>query len=212
MIVLGLDPSLTGFGWVILDTSLPKIDWCLARGVHSTTADQLFLTRYIELRELVRSLISTWKPTKVGIESSVFGEQFSEGAYGLFLFTLEALYESRLDVLLLTPDQAKAQARFHLGRPQKWKMKKADMVEAAKKDLQLKGSLDNNIADAYWVGRTASRFWSLYEGLIFEKDLLPMEKSLLTETEFYKKTGKVKKASLISKEDSRFFIWSKVGK
>ena len=208
MIVLGLDPSLTNFGWAVHDTAL---DACVGRGRFQTPASMVFIDRYINLRESLRGLIQQTKPDRVGLESPIFNELWSEGMYGLFLFCCEALRIEGQDVVLFTPPQIKAHARLSLGRPKGWSMKKPDMVEAVKNVTGEKKRWNHNEADAYWAALVASRFWLLYDGVIQPGDLTKVEAQQFMLVKTYqrgKKAGITEKRGIIHREDDRFFLWS----
>jgi len=206
--VLGLDPSLTNYGWAVHDT---QSDTCMERGRFQTPASMLFVDRYVTLREKLRQLIQQVKPDRVGLESSVFNEFWSEGMYGLFLYSCEALRLEYQDVVLFTPPQIKSHAREFLNRPSGWDMKKPDMVEAAKKRSGTTAKWNHNEADAYWAAVVASRFWLLYEGLLDEASLTDAEKHQFTRVKTYirgKKAGITEHLGIVHREDDRFFLWS----
>lgn len=208
MLVLGLDPSLTNYGWAYHDTSTGD---CPDRGRFRTPAHQTFVFRYTTMRDNLRGLIQNKRPDRIGIESPVFQEIWSEGMYGLFLYSCEAFCLEKMDVVFFTPLQVKAHARLLLGRPKAWKMLKPDMVEAAKKVTGTKGYWNHNEADAYWVGRVASRFWELYEGTLSEGDLTEVEQAHFLKTHTYqrgKRAGETVKSGTIHREEDRFFLWS----
>ncbi len=213
--ILGLDPSLRNFGWTLISDE----GEFMSKGTMKTDAQMMFLDRYIYLREGLRDLLQTLKSDhpnevlRVGIESPIFNDLFSEGMYGLFLYSNEALMSERVDTVYLSPNQVKAHAHAFLNRPKGWKMSKSDMVEATKKATEGQGAKrwNNHQADAYWVGKSALRFWLLVEGKISEGDLSDLEKKHFTSLERYvrgKKAGKVKRKGLTHKEDDRFFRWS----
>jgi Holliday junction resolvasome RuvABC endonuclease subunit len=97
--ILGLDPSLRAFGWTLIDENLSIVD----KGLFSTEADIIFVDRYIYLREQLRTLIQSCKEKtdhlQVGIESPIFNDLYSEGMYGLFLYSNEALKLEKMDVV-----------------------------------------------------------------------------------------------------------------
>ena len=213
MRILGIDPSLTAFGWAMHDTT-PQLGAparCLNRGRFSTPAQMEFVSRYITMRESLRSLIRQEQPDKVGLEFPVFNNLFSEGMYGLFLYTCEALKTEGCDVVFWSPLQVKAHARETLGRPAKWQMMKPDMVEAAKSDTGGKGKWNHNEADAYLVARLAGRFWSFLEGSIPEDNLSTTERKYFAEVHTYTKgdrAGEVVQRGVMYRENERFFRWS----
>jgi Holliday junction resolvasome RuvABC endonuclease subunit len=213
--ILGLDPSLRNFGWVLIDDEGKFLE----KGMMSTTTKTMFVERYITLREGLREIVQGIKERypedtlRVGIESPIFNDLYSEGMYGLFLYSNEALMLEKVDTLYLSPNQVKAHAAAFLNRPKGWKMQKADMVDAAKKATEGQGakSWNHHQADAFWIGRAANRFWLLVEGVISTSDLSDLEKRHFTDYEKYqrgKKAGRVKRKGLTYKENDRFFRWS----
>lgn len=214
MKVLGLDPSLTNYGWAILDTDYELGDKrrCVAKGLFKTTARQEFITRYQSQRDSLKEVIQQYKPDTVGIEFPAFGMMFSEGMYGLFLFSCEALRDTYCDVVFWSPLQVKAHARLLIDRPKGWRMDKVDMVEAAKVDAGF-GRINHNEADAYHVARLSGRFWDFYLGNLTDKDLNKVELKYFSNVHTYqrgKKAGKTVKTGMMFREDDRFFLWSKL--
>lgn len=204
MKILGMDPSLRNFGWVVLDG-----DEVLARGRFQTDAKTLFIDRYISLRESVMSLISEHGIRYIGCEYPIFRDLYSEGMYGLFLYTAEAIKLSGGDVVYLSPGQVKAHARLFLGRPSGWKMEKIDMVEAAKK-ASPSPKWDHNEADAFWVARAAQRFWMFVAGDIQDCDLTRVERQQFADVRTPKRgrdAGKLVQKGILFREDERFFRW-----
>lgn len=212
MHVLGLDPSLTNYGWALHDTEAEGRDRVVDRGRFRTKpkdfADEV--TRYVYLRECLREKIAELDPDAMGIEHPVLNEQYSEGMYGLFLFSLEAIKHQAKDVVLIAPPQVKKWAFDLLGRPKGWKMGKSDMVEAAKEHAG-GGRWDHNEADAYLVGAFAGRFWDFYVGDINEDELTPYEKKTFTHIRTItkgKRAGQLEVKGFLHRENDRFFLWS----
>lgn len=211
MLVLGFDPSLTNFGWALHDTQATGSGRCLERGRFQTKAKMVFVDRYTYLRDQVSKLIQRTKPDKCGSESPVFGELYSEGLYGLYLYMMEAVKGVQADIVLFSPGQVKAHARESLKRPSGWKMMKPDMVDAAKLDTETRRAWDHNEADAYLVSRLAGRFWLFMGNQISLGDLTPVEKDQFTKTHTFlrgKKAGKTIRKGLQYREEDRFFLWS----
>lgn len=213
MHVLGFDPSLTNFGWALINTDEPigSPSRCLERGRFQTSSKTLFVDRYTDLRQKIRDLIQRMEVRRLGLEYPVFKSLYSEGMYGLYLYTCEALKAERCDVVFFSPGQAKAQAKALLGRPKDWKMMKPDMVEAAKKDTGTSRVWNHNEADAYWIARTAARFWQYLDGDITRKDLSPLELKQFSEVHTYTKgvrAGEIVQRGILYREDERFFRWS----
>lgn len=213
--MLGLDPSLTNFGWALHNDSavVGTPQRCIAHGRFQTPGSQEFILRYVSQRNSLRALIQKYGVTRVGLEFPVFDQLWSEGMYGLFLFVCEALREEKCDVVFWTPMQVKAHAREHFVdengapcRPLKWKMEKPDMVEAAAHDVGGK-SWNHNEADAYLVGVLGARFWKFLDGDLPAGDLTETETRYFTEVKV-PKVGKTIKKGLIYRENERFFAWS----
>lgn len=215
MYSIGFDPSLSNFGWSLHNTDGVGASRCLGKGRFQTSSKTLYVDRYCEMRENVQSLVERLGilhgVTRVGVEYPVFGELYSEGMYGLFLYTSEALRAAQVDVVYFSPGQIKAHAHDFLNRPKGWKMMKPDMVEAAKADTGGKGVWNHNEADAYWVARTAARFWMFHDGLLKLSDLTPAETKQFTEIRTYTKgkhAGETVQRGILYREDERFFRWS----
>lgn len=216
MLILGLDPSLTQYGWAYHDTSAPYGDpsRVIARGRFRTPSKMEFIDRYKSQRASLRELIRSRRPDKVGIEFPVFDNLWSEGMYGLFLYSCEALKDESCDVVFWTPLQAKAHAREAIARPPGWPMDKIDMVEAAYRDTTInpvgRGNWNHNEADAYLVAVLSGRFWEFLAGNIAESSLTQVEKNYFTRVHTYqkgKKAGKTERTGMIFREDDRFFAW-----
>ncbi len=215
MRVLGLDPSLTNYGWAIHDTNAPvgTPARCPARGRFRTPSKMEFIARYMSQRDSLRSCIREHKPDRVGIEFPVFGNLWSEGMYGLFLYSCEALRAERMDVVFWSPLQVKAHARDTLDRPKGWKMDKVDMCEAAKLDVGGGRNWNHNEADAYLVGVLAGRFWDLFDGRLGQGGLTPTEAKYFTHVHTYqrgRKAGRTVKKGVLHREHDRFFQWSRL--
>lgn len=216
MLVLGLDPSLTNFGWAAHDTSATGKARCPSRGRFQTSSKMLFVARYMEMRERLAALIREVKPDAMGIEFPVFNDLWSEGMYGLFLYSCEALRQERQDVVFLANNQIKGHAREFLDRPKVdgkvWKMMKPDMVEAAKVDTG-GGRWNHNEADAYLCAKLAGRFWLYERGEIGDSDLTPVEAHQFAKIHKFgprsKRAGEEVRRGLVYREDERYFKWSR---
>lgn len=211
MITLGLDPSLRGFGWCVHRSDVAGPNRIVARGHHSTSTKQVFVQRYMTLRSLVMRLLEDHPEVEVvGVESPPFGEMWSEGLYGLFLYVCEALYTHRKDVVFFDPVTLKLLAKLDPSI-RRGVMDKRAMVEAARADCALKGSFNHNEADAYHLARFAARFWSFRNGDLTEEELTPSETHVFCRTHTYqrgKKAGRTIKSGLLFREDDRFFRFS----
>ena len=212
MRVLGLDPSMRNFGWAIYDTEAEGLNHCVGRGRFGTGSRDLFVGRYIALREKLVQLIQENPCDRVGIEYPIFSDFYSEGMYALFMFCCEALLEVRKDVVFLANTQTKARVRKYLRRPKGLKIGKNDMRMAAKKHTGLT-RWSGDTADAYWAAYVAARYWQFHDGMIFQSDLDEVELHQFTRTHTFKKgkkAGETEKKGIIYRQGERFFLWSEM--
>jgi Holliday junction resolvasome RuvABC endonuclease subunit len=211
MISLGLDPSLTGYGWCVHDSTKVGPARIVAKGQFKTSAREIFVRRYKNLRESVRELLNTYAQIEcVGVESVTFGNTWSEGAYALFVMTNEAVYDCKKDVIYFDPLTVKLLAKQD-PKVRKGTMFKSDMVTAAKEDTGIKGRFNHNEADAYHIARFAARFWELDNGTLTEADLTPSEQHAFLKTHTYKRgkrAGETVRLGAAFKEGMRFFRFS----
>jgi hypothetical protein len=214
VITLGLDPSLTGFGWCIHDSDVVGPGRVVARGHRATNPKDIFVRRYVELRDMVLGLLREYPIVQaVGVESPPFGELWSEGLYGLFLYVNEAIYYSRKDVVFFDPVTLKFLVKLD-PKVVKGRMSKRDMVSAARADTGITGPFNHNEADAYHIARFAARFWEFLAGKITESDLTPSEQHVFVRTHTYlrgKHAGKTVRSGTVYRENDRFFRYSLLG-
>lgn len=213
MLALGLDPSLTGFGWCLHNSSEVGPKRVVARGRFSTSPKAIFVQRYIDLRNSVGEVLDTYSGIEaVGVESPPFGEQYSEGLYALFMMVNEAIYVRRRDVVYFDPGTLKMLVKEDPD-VRKGKMFKADMVAAAKLDTGITGKFNHNEADAYHLGRFAARFFEFVRGTITEADLSPAEHRSFARVHTFtrgKKKGETVQMGAAYKEGQRFFRFSEL--
>jgi len=214
MRVLGLDPSIRGFGWCIHDSSTIGVDRVFARGRWSTSPKTIWVERYVSLRKEVQDLLDRYLLIEaVGVESPPFGELWSEGLYALFLMVNEAIWSRRKDVVYFDPGTLKMLAKED-PTVRKGKMFKSDMIDAAKADTGIP-KWNSDEADAYHVARFTARFWMLLRGDISESDLTPSEYRAFLRIHTFtrgKRAGETVKAGAVFKENQRFFRFSELPK
>lgn len=212
MITLGIDPSLTGFGWVVFNSSVIGPERVIARGVVSTNAKELFLSRYGTFRAVVVALLDKYPEIEaVGLESPPFGENFSEGLYALFVYINEACYIARKDIAHFDPTTIKMLVRMDPS-VRRGTIDKSDVIEAVKAETGIK-IWNHNAADAYIIARSAARFFELYTGAIVEDELTPSEfRAYCRLHEFVRgaKAGKTVKSGMVFKEGKRFYRFSQI--
>ena len=209
MITLGVDPSLTGFGWCVHNGSVLGEKRVVASGVISTPSKQVFVSRYACLRAALVYLLDRYPEIEaVGVESPPYGEQFSEGLYALFVYVNEAIYLSRKNVVYFDPTTVKMLAKMD-ARIRRGSMDKSDMIEAARAEVGR--VLNHNIADAYIIGRSAARFWEFETEVIKRDELTPSEIQSFHRVHTFQKgkhAGQTVRGGLVFREGDRFFRFS----
>jgi Holliday junction resolvasome RuvABC endonuclease subunit len=212
VITLGIDPSLTGFGWCIHRSDVVGRRRVWIKGVVKTEASALFVARYAFLKaSLVRILTLYPEIEAVGVESPIFGAQFSSGAYALFVYVNEAIYLCRKDVVYFDPTTLKMLAKMD-PKVRQGTMDKGDMIEAAKADTTIP-KWDHNEADAFLIARSAARFWDLVTNRIRIDELTPSEERSFARVHTFTRgehAGKTVKGGLLFREDDRFFKFSQI--
>jgi hypothetical protein len=171
----------------------------------------IFVRRYMDFRDFVDEKLREHPEIEaVGVESPVYGEQWSPGAYALFVYVNEVVYKRRKDVIYFDPGTVKMLAKLD-PKIRKGKMFKTDMVAAARDDTGIKGRFNHNEADAYHVARFAARFFLVWYGKLKEADLTPSESQAFTKIHKFtkgKRAGLEIRSGAMFKETDRLFIFS----
>lgn len=167
--ILGLDPSLTGFGLSIISSedgiSFEVEDTKLIK----TKASDSFLYRYMAIRDTIQEYVAKTRPDFVAQEYSPFGESYSEGLFGLYLYTQEAVQNCHLDLVTFGPTQVKAMVRRILDLT--GKMSKQEIRTAASRVYGLNKKPNHNIADALILAYMGWAFFAVKQGLVRLEDL-----------------------------------------
>jgi Holliday junction resolvasome RuvABC endonuclease subunit len=215
MITLGLDPSLTGFGWCVFDSTGIGERRVFAKGLWKTSPKMIWVERYVQLREEVKALLDRYLLIEaIGMESPPFGEQFSEGLFALFLMINEAAWSRRKDVVYFDPGTVKMLTKVD-PKVRKGKMFKSDMIDAAKAETGASMRWNHNEADAYHIAKFAGRFWMLLAGTIQLSDLTPAEYQAFAKVHTFtrgKREGQTEHTGAMFKEGKRFFRFSQLPK
>lgn len=206
--VLGIDPSLTNLGYVVLEDG--KV---LERGRFQTgTEDGLNLQRYAIQAARVNDLITKYGVKYLATEAPFFQSFNTEVLFALQSILHIAYWHLALRVVIIAPFTVKSFACPDMPPTQ---VMKRDMVKAARKYLGMRETerFANDEADALFIGLIGYRWWSFYEGILKESDLTPQEKDLFLKQHTYsrgKKKGLVEKKGLIFRENELFFLYDKL--
>ena len=190
-LVLGCDLSITSFGWFLQDD---KKKHTYGR-FKTTPKDGIDIKRLMIQRDRFVNLINDYKINHIGIEQPFLKSFNTEKLYALHQFILEVCYTRHINIVYITPAQIKLYATG------KGRAEKNDIVFKTKEVLGFtREKINNDEADAYWVGIIAKKFWQLYYGEIQEKDLTDPEKLIFIK-------NKSKKPGTLYKENDSFFIF-----
>ena len=212
MRVLGLDPSLSAYGWAIHDDEQVGTKRRVISGHEGTLPNTVPVCRFMHFRALVASLLNRYDVDLVGIESPAYqAGPFQRIHFGLMMYSSESVFEKRLDFVLYDPSTLKMLAK---GDPKKHGiMSKLDMQRRVQIDTIDPVSIDNNEADAYLVAKYAARFMRLKRGDIKPTDLEASERSVFLERSRRVKTMKgvvTKRVAHVFRENSRYFQFSSI--
>jgi Holliday junction resolvasome RuvABC endonuclease subunit len=210
---LGLDPSLRSYGWAIHDDTKTGSARRVASGHEGTLSTTVPVVRFMHFRALVASLIMKYQPEIVGIESPAYqAGPFQRIHFGLMMFSLESIFEKRLDCVLYDPATLKLLAKEDPAK-RRGDMSKLDMQRRVQLDTMESSVIDNNEADAYLVAKYAARFKRLWMGSLKPESLEPAETRVFLARSRRVKTmaGVVRKrVAHAFRENSRFFQFSAI--
>lgn len=212
MLVLGLDPSLTAFGWALHDDEAVGRARRRDSGHEGTLPSTVPVARFMHHQEMVRDVLSRNAVDAVCIESPAYDAgPFQTIHFGLMLFSLVPIFEARRDVVLFDPATLKYLARETTDR--KGAMGKLDMQRRVQVDTMDTKVIDNNEADAYLCAKYGARMMRLVNGLLRPEELTETERRVfLTREKTVKRMGQrvKKRVSHAFRENSRFFRFSLV--
>lgn len=211
MRALGLDPSLSSFGWCVYDSGAElRPRRLVASGHEGTLNDLVPVARFMHCRSMVESLLRRFHVDVVGIESPAYDAgPFQTTHFGLMMFSLEAVFEARKDCVLFDPSTLKVLATG------KRSADKSDMQRAVQLDRMSTDMVQSDESDAYHVSRFAGRFMELRKGIVLPDDLSQHEQQVFLKRAKKTATKKapskpVRRVAHVFRENSRFYEYSRV--
>jgi len=213
MIVLGLDPSFSAYGWAVHDNSAKNRKRLIASGHEQTLPSTVAVARFLHFQSLVTDLIIKYDPEVIGIESPAYDAgPFQTIHFGLMMFSMVPIFQMRKDCILFDPATLKYLAKEDPGI-RKGVMNKLDMQRMVQLDLNTPNKLNDNEADAYLIAKYAARLMMLNNNKIKPESLTVSEKRVFIERKRTVKTvfgKKVKRVAHAFRENSRYFLFSKI--
>jgi Holliday junction resolvasome RuvABC endonuclease subunit len=137
MITLGLDPSLTSYGWVVYDSTKRGVDKVIDRGRWKTDTSEFEIVRYLAIRENLRACVRRYGIRRAGMETPPVGSVSwnQERLYALFIYNMEVMFTEKVDVVLFAPTQLTLLAKQVGAGVEKRSWDKAEMVWTARSHL-----------------------------------------------------------------------------
>ena len=170
--IAGFDPSLTHYGWVILDEAQQGKDSLLSYGMFKTEpSDGLIIQRLITQRERVKKFLSDNHITFVAMEAPIWESYSTELLWALNQFTHEVFLDLGTYILYLQPTCLK---KFAYPDKDPNEITKHHMTHAAKSELDKHGTrFAEHIADAYFAGKIGWYFYRWHFLKLYKDEELP---------------------------------------
>jgi len=138
VLTLGLDPSLSSYGWCVYDGSKTGLDKVVERGRWKTPASQIEVARYITLRDSLRECVRKYDIKRAAAETPPIGptgDWSQEKLYALFIVNMEVMYTEGVDIVLFAPTQLHLYAKQWGSQVVKGEWFKSDMQSTAQLDV-----------------------------------------------------------------------------
>lgn len=208
MAILGLDPSITHLGWVVLDENKTGKDAVLEGGVLKTRPkDGLLVQRLITQRERIRLLISSRKIDFVSMEAPYFSDFSTELLFALNQHLHEAFLDESVFVIYIQPQTLKRHALPDMKMDE---ITKHHTTIKARSELGMIGRrFSEHVADAYFAGKIGLKFYQWYFMKKYtDKQLTAMESKLFCGKHKFKRgprKGFTEYKGIIYRENDQFF-------
>ena len=154
-IFVGIDPSITATGLIVLDQ-----DQCIMKQdlIKTTTKDEME-ERLVYIKKEISFIPKIWRLKTVYIEGPSYGSKGNAVLQmGALHFLIRIfLYENNIEYKVIPPKTLKV---FHCGNGN---AKKAEVLDLVEQTLGVRFN-DHNIADAYGLARMALRDYNSTEG------------------------------------------------
>jgi Holliday junction resolvasome RuvABC endonuclease subunit len=170
--IAGFDPSLTHFGWVLLDEAKQGQDALLGHDMFKTEpSDGLNVQRLITQRERVRKFLVDNKISFVAMEAPIWESYSTEILWALNQFIHEVFLNLGIFVIYIQPTSIK---KFVYPDKDPGEITKHHMTHAAKTELGKHGKrFAEHVADAYFAGKIGWYFYKWYFLKEFKDEDLP---------------------------------------
>lgn len=208
MPIVGFDPSLANFGWVVLKEHGEGKKALLDNGTFKTSpSDGLMVQRLIMQRERMKKLLTDWEVSFVSMEAPILDDYSTEMLFALNQFMHEVFLNMKTFVLYIQPFNLKKIAWPDLPPTE---VTKHHVVHQAKTELDLHGKVfSEHCSDAYFIGKIGQRFYQWHiEKSLKDSDLTPEENKLFCGKHTFirgVKKGITEYNGIVYKENEQFF-------
>lgn len=211
MRIAGFDPSLTHFGWVLLDIHKSGRDSLCDYGTFRTKPeDGLLIHRLIYLREILRKFLIDNQISFVSMEAPYWFDYNTELLFALNQFIHDVYLDLGIFALCIPPTRLK---KYAIPDMVPNDVTKHHITHQAKDELDMHGKrFSEHVSDAYFAGKIGVRFyrWHVLKE-VKDEDLGEYEKELFCGTHTYKrgvKKGITEYNGIIYKPNDQYFDYS----
>jgi len=210
--IAGFDPSLTHFGWVLLDETRQGKEALLSSGTFKTDpSDGLLIQRLILQRERVKRFILNNKIQFVAMEAPYWQDFNTEILFALNQFIHEQFLNLNTFVFYVQPVSLK---KFACPKLNPCEVTKHHMIHQAKTELDMHGKrFSEHVSDAYFAGKLGCLFYNWYVSKnLTEEELPEYARELFFGKHTYVKglkKGLTDYNGIIYKENDQFFDYTK---
>jgi len=212
MPIAGFDPSLTNFGWIILDEHKTGKDSLVDFGIFKTdTSYGVLVQRLILQRERVRKFLKQTDIRFISMEAPYFMDFNTELLFSLNQFIHEVFLDLNAFVLYVPPIRLKKIAVPEIKISE---ITKHHVIHQAKTELDMHGKrFSEHVSDAYFAAKIGIKFyrWHILKELK-DEDLTEEERKLFCGKHIYikgAKKGTTEYTGIIYKENDQFFDYTK---
>jgi Holliday junction resolvasome RuvABC endonuclease subunit len=212
MTIASFDPSLTHFGWALLDETRNGKESLINTGTFKTEpSDGLLIQRLILQRERVKKFLVDNKITFVAMEAPYWQDFSTELLFALNQFIHEVFLNLEMFVLYIQPISLK---KFACPTLNPHEITKHHMVHQAKTELEMHGKrFSEHVSDAYFAGKLGSIFYKWHIAKELQDENLPeyLKELFCGKHTFVRgvKKGVTEYNGIIYKENDQFFDYKK---
>jgi Holliday junction resolvasome RuvABC endonuclease subunit len=212
MTIAGFDPSMTHFGWVLLNEAKEGKESLINYGIFKTEpSDGLIVQRLITQKERIQKFLLDNKINFVSMEAPIWQDFNTEILFALNQFLHQIFLDQNIFVIYVQPMSLK---KFACPNINTLEVTKHHVIHQAKTELEKHGRrFAEHNADAYFVGKIGAYFYQWYFLKTIKDNDLPeyLQDLFFGKHTFVKgiKKGTTEYHGIIYKENDQFFDYTK---